>query len=397
MRIGVASLGRFHMFDLSRQLMLLGEQVSLFTGYPSVKVDADLRPFARTRSRWVLLERLIGRLRGFVPGAVSLHAQQDLARWIARQIQGEEFDLIDALDGVGLEAGLTLQRRGGMWVCNRGSAHISTQQALLQEEYERHGMRLPRHFFPLALVDRCIEEYQRADAVVVPSRFAARSFYANGVNSSKVHICPYGVDLSLFSPKRRDSRKFIVLFSGTQSVRKGLSYLFEAVRPLVRARSVETWIVGPVDPDCRTLLEKNEGLFEHKGVAPRSKLANLYSQASVLVLPSLEEGLALVQAQAMACGTPVIATTNSGAEDLFSDSVEGFIVPIRDSIAIRAKLEWMLANPDGHREMCLAALRRVRSLGGWDAYGHTCRNLYYSLARANGAADKCGRFLPMES
>ena len=46
-------------------------------------------------------------------------------------------------------------------------------------------------------------------------------------------------------------------------------------------------------------------------------------------MPSVEDGFEMVMAQAMACGLPVIATTNISAEDLFTDGVEGFIVPIR--------------------------------------------------------------------
>ena len=86
-------------------------------------------------------------------------------------------------------------------------------------------------------------------------------------------------------------------------------------------------------------------------------------------MPSIEEGLALVQGQAMACGLPVIATTNTGAEDLFTDGVEGFIVPIRDPEAIREKLLRLYHDPELREEMSRAALSRVQSMAGWDDYG----------------------------
>ena len=70
--------------------------------------------------------------------------------------------------------------------------------------------------------------------------------------------------------------------------------------------------------------------MEFLGVVGQERLAELMSTSHVMVLPSIEEGLALVQGQAMACGCPVIASTNTGAEDLFTDGVEGFVVPIRD-------------------------------------------------------------------
>jgi glycosyltransferase involved in cell wall biosynthesis len=113
----------------------------------------------------------------------------------------------------------------------------------------------------------------------------------------------------------------------------------------------------------------------------------MYSQGSVLVLPSIEEGLALVQAQAMACGLPVIATTNTGAENLFSDSVEGFIVPIRNPVAIRDKVEWMIGHPIERTDMGAAALRRVKSFGGWNRYGEQYLAMYREiLARKRRAA-----------
>ena len=64
----------------------------------------------------------------------------------------------------------------------------------------------------------------------------------------------------------------------------------------------------------------------------------------------MEEGLALVQAQALACGCPVIGTWNTGAADLFSDGVEGFIVPPRDPKAIAERLRQLLTIRIGGNE-----------------------------------------------
>src|SRR5260370_30533798 len=105
----------------------------------------------------------------------------------------------------------------------------------------------------------------------------------------------------------------------------------------------------------------------------------MYSKGSVMALPSVEEGLGLVLAQSMACGVPNIATTNTGAEDLFADGNEGFIVPPRDSSAIRERIEWMLAHPVEREEMGPRARVRVASLGGWQDYGARVEELYSDL------------------
>lgn len=87
------------------------------------------------------------------------------------------------------------------------------------------------------------------------------------------------------------------------------------------------------------------------------------SSSHVLVLPSVEEGLALVQAQTMACGCPLISSTNTGGEDLFSDGVEGFLVPIRSPEAIAERLQQVADDPDLQQRMSEAGSSRVRRIG----------------------------------
>jgi glycosyltransferase involved in cell wall biosynthesis len=98
-----------------------------------------------------------------------------------------------------------------------------------------------------------------------------------------------------------------------------------------------------------------------------------------MVLPSIEEGLALVQGQALACGCPVLATTNTGSEDLFTDGIEGFIVPIRDVDALAGRLQLLAGDPALQRRMSEAALARVKHLGGWRQYGDLWESLLYNL------------------
>jgi glycosyltransferase involved in cell wall biosynthesis len=149
---------------------------------------------------------------------------------------------------------------------------------------------------------------------------------------------------------------------------------------------LELWLIGQVFPDAQPFLTRYRGQYRHLGVVPRKKLGEVYSQGSVLVVPSIQEGLALVQAQAMACGLPVVATENSGAEDLFSDGVEGFIVPPRDPDAIRERILFLHARPAVCAEMGRAAIRRVERLRGWDKYGDDMVSAYFS-ARGSGLKD----------
>jgi alpha-maltose-1-phosphate synthase len=381
--ISLSCIGKFHHFDLARQLLRLGNQVSIFTGNPKSRVDAGLRPFARTHPAHRVLLALQARLR-LCPQSKWLEDafMRDLGSWLARSIDLEWTDVLHGLDGPGPEAGRRVKAHGKLWICDRGSAHILTQKQILEEEYKYWGA--PPPIFTSEQLERCLAEYEESDAISVPSKFARRSFIEQGIAPDRVFLCPYGVDLSEFHPAAKTDGIFRVICVGV-GLQKGIGYLLRAVEPLVKKRQCELWLVGPIDPAARHVLDQYRETFEYKGVSPRRELWRLYSQASVLVLASVQEGLALVQAQAMACGVPVIATTNTGAEDLFTDGVEGFIVPIRSPEAIREKLEWMIANPALREQMAMAALERVKSLGGWNQYGDKVVAMYNEVARRHSS------------
>jgi alpha-maltose-1-phosphate synthase len=112
------------------------------------------------------------------------------------------------------------------------------------------------------------------------------------------------------------------------------------------------------------------------GHMPQTELKNIMSLSHVLVLPSVQDGFGMVMAQAMACGCPVIASTNTGGEDLFTHGDEGFIVPIRDVKALTERLQQLADNPDQRAKMAERALARVQTLGGWQGYGEKAMAIY---------------------
>ncbi len=381
--IGLVAHTPFWMFDQGKELRRRGWEVSMFTAAPRWMIDPAVGAHIHTKLSWATLGQALRRLARFglyLPEAwfwgMARRARPEFVGWVARHLDG--IRIVDALSSWGAELGPVIHRQGGHYVCSRGSSHILFQKAILEEEAALWSCPKPDGF-PDWLVDRELSEYELADAIAVPSRFVLRTFLKRGVPAQKLHLCPYGVNLSLYSPQPRQDSRFRVLFVGSVSIRKGIGYLLEAVRPLVGQDLVELWLIGAVSPEARDLLARNAHLFVHKGFIPPPRLAAAYSQGSVLVLPSVEEGLGRVQTQAMACGLPVIATANTGIEDLLTDGQEGFIVPIRDSRAIRERLEWMLAHPIERAQMGQAAQGRVASRGGWEEYGVAIERMYLGL------------------
>lgn len=383
MDVVVSSIGRFHIFNLVRELLRHGRLRRLYTAYPRWKVDSDLLDYTSTFPWFLPLEIACGRLGLEGPrkllNKVS-HITHD--RWVARHLPS--CDVVVALSLSGLYTLRAAKERGAMTVCDRGSSHIVYQDEILAEEYARHGV--PYHAIPQWAIEKEQQEYEEADLITVPSTFAYRSFVDKGVPETKLAILPYGVDLSLFHPLQKEDDTFRVLYVGSMNLRKGIPYLLEAFASLDLPR-FELVLIGGLRDEILPFFEKYEGGFRYLGFIPRVKLSYYFSQASVFVIGSIEEGLALVQAQAMACGLPIVTTTNTGAEDLFTDGVEGFIIPIQDPEALRERVLYLYEHPEVRDEMAQAALQRVQSLGGWNEYGRQAVATYRSALERKRSAE----------
>jgi len=388
MKIVLSSSGKFHFFDLARQMERRGVLTRIFCGHPRWKLRAERLPASKIRTLpWTSLSyHLVFRLttNRRLRRLISWLCNQNIDAFTAAFLP--PCDVFMAISANGLKTGRRAQSRGGVYVCDRPCSHIRYQDRILREEYERHGL----HFEGIdpRVIAKEEAEYAQADMVVVGSSFARRSFLEMGFPPEKVRRVPYGVDLSQFHPVGEPNpSEFHVLFAGAAAIRKGVSYLLEGFANLDHPGKRLTF-VGAVSPEVKPLIEQAAATqpITCLGPVPQSQLKEIMSRSHVLVLPSVEEGLALVQAQAMACGCPVIASTNTGSEDLFVDEVHGFIVPIRDPAAITERLQRLAYDPDLRRRMSAACVEHVKALGGWDQYGDKMAALFSELCIAKSPA-----------
>jgi glycosyltransferase involved in cell wall biosynthesis len=372
---------RFHAFDLAGELERRGHLHQLITTYP--KYFAARWGIPRARISSVLSTELLGRAEERLPAWVRgrFDAESALldhyARRAARRLRPGA-DLLVAWSASALPALRRARELGMRTVVERGSTHIAWQTDLLASEYARFGLR-PRTASP-RIVERELAEYAEADAIAVPSRFVRRTFVERGIPEERVICTPYGVSLASFAPPETPGDDvFRVIHCGAVTLRKGCQYLLEAFQGLALPRA-ELWLVGGVSPEMEEFRRRyaSPQIVFH-GAQPQADLARFYGRASVFCLASLEEGLAMVIPQAMACGLPVIATPNSGAEELVREGQEGLLVPIRDVDALRERILELYRDPERRRAMGRAALARVREGFTWSDYGDRIVAAYQQL------------------
>ena len=388
MQIVQTTFGVFHHFELAHQLYRRGHLKKIYSTWPWARLKREGLPHEVVGTFPLLhtADYFLSRTRFYpqpIRDRVKAWNAESLDAWTRRVIRAEpHVDALIGLSGSSLLTGPMIQRRGGRFICDRGSTHHRFQEDTLREEYARWGV--PHQGEAAGVVQRDEAIYDLADAITVPSSVAGRSYLKLGVPAEKVHVIPYGVRLERFQKQGEVPRdRFEVLFAGQVSVRKGVPYLLEAFRRL-KVRGKRLRIAGSVQPHLRELMARMPQQMpvedvEFLGPLPQDELIRLMSTSHMLVLPSVEEGLALVQAQAMACECPVIATEATGAEDLFTDGVEGFIVPDRDVDALAGRMQQLADDPALRDRMAAASLARVKTLGGWDEYGRRWDDLLHTL------------------
>ena len=150
-----------------------------------------------------------------------------------------------------------------------------------------------------------------------------------------------------------------ILYAGVLTPLKGVHHLLTAFALTAgEFPSVQLSIIGKHEnASYAAALHKQvkklglEARVRFMGAMPQSELASWMANSSVLVLPSMSEGLGRVIIEAMATGTPVIGSRVGGISEIVEDGVRGFLVPPGDENALAEKLRWILSNPDKSSEM----------------------------------------------
>ncbi|MCM1984603.1 glycosyltransferase family 4 protein [Lyngbya confervoides] len=220
------------------------------------------------------------------------------------------------------------------------------------------------------------QEIELADHIFVASSITQQSLLTEGISPNRITVIPYGSPTAYFYPLSKQDSTFRALFVGRVGARKGVHYLLDAWSKLALPQS-ELMLVG-VNEMPSHWWDKTPNSLRYIDSVPHHQLNHYYSQANVFVFPSLVEGFGLVLLEAMACGIPIITTPNTAGPDIITDGIEGFIVPIRDSLALQEKIEWCYEHPTELAAMGQAARKKAEQLS-WSRYQTQLANTVQSL------------------
>ncbi|MDP2673533.1 MAG: glycosyltransferase family 4 protein [Dehalococcoidia bacterium] len=239
--------------------------------------------------------------------------------------------------------------------------------------------------------------WQRIDGRIAVSRAALKMI--SRYFADRYQIIPNGIDYAHFAaevppiPRYIDNKRNI-LFLGRQEKRKGLPYLLEAYARLKRERpDIRLIVVGP-DGGMRAACERyvRQNRLEDvvfTGFVPYEELPRYYKTADVYCAPNTgHESFGIVLLEAMAAGTPIVASNIGGFADVVEDGVEGVLVPPRDADALASAMDRLLSDAALREEMGRAGTVRAAPYA-WDKVSGQVLDYYQELA-GSGATSANG-------
>ncbi len=318
---------------------------------------------------------------GFLPEpfAFSVRALRATAR---RLREGARFDLVHDVQSLG--HGLLGIRAMGLPVVS--TVHhpltVDRQASFLRDRTLRDAIGTVQ-FYPLGM-QRAVA--RRLDALLTSSPTSARRLARDfRVRPERVHMVWNGIDTDLFRPDPAVPRVpgQILCVGRASDPNKGIPTLVEALARIpATARLVLVDSDHPESPARRRARALGvEGRISFTGRVPVETLVDLYRRSQVAVVPSLYEGFGLPAVEALACGTPVVATRAGALPDVLGAVGGGILVPPGHSDALARAVADLLRNPNQAEELGRRARKEVVARFSWERIAASTAEVYREVLR----------------
>jgi glycosyltransferase involved in cell wall biosynthesis len=275
--------------------------------------------------------------------------------------------------GIAPEAAKKAKKEKSILVLEAANSHPMNSSKILNEEFKRFNRE--KFSIDSEKMKKDMQYMKIFDYILCPSDFVYDSFLKEGFEKNRLIKFPYGVDINKFNIKKeKNDKKFRAVFVGSVQLRKGIQYLLKAWNEL-KLKNAELIIVGSIYPDATKVIKKySNNTIKFENFSPN--LNDYYKKSDIFIFPSIEEGSALVNYEAMASGLPIITTFNSGS--VARDGKDGFIIPIRDVNSLKKKIKYFYNNPQEIKKMGKSARKQVENYT-WKNYGENLSEIYKKL------------------
>jgi glycosyltransferase involved in cell wall biosynthesis len=222
-----------------------------------------------------------------------------------------------------------------------------------------------------------------SDRIIALSKALSVAAINIGVTSTKIETIPNGVNTALFKPGNSASREPIILYVGSLIQRKGVKYLIDSMKMVINDFPEARLLIAGEGPQRANYEDQTRELHlqdhvQFLGAISQDDVRQLMKRASVFSLPSLEEGLGVVLLEALASGTPCIASNIGGIPDIVSPDV-GILVPPRNSLDLANSIKILLSDPIAWNEYSKSARNRAVIHFDWNIIASRIVEIYQKI------------------
>lgn len=254
--------------------------------------------------------------------------------------------------------------------------------------------------------------YESAGGIIAVSEGMRRDILRAypDVDPEKLHVVHNGIDTDAWTPQDNvdalekrgiDPHRETVAFVGRVTRQKGVPYLLRAARLLDPSVQIVLCLGAADTPELASevngllddLRQQRDGVFVIEGMVPRAEITQVLSQATVFACPSIYEPLGIVNLEAMACGTAVVASATGGIPEVVDDGATGMLVPLdqvddgsgtpldeEQFVAdFAAALTEVLSDPNHARQMGQRGRVRAQELFSWESIAEKTVQVYETV------------------
>ncbi len=249
---------KFHAFNLAEQLAKNNNLKKFFTLYYSKK-NNFYKNFHHRRDKEEIPLELVDTNILYLPFFYfwkDEYKRSDLFDlFVSKKIMNEQdYKIFIGWSGMSLRCATQAKKDGKIVFIERGSSHIIKQNEILSEEYKNYGIEFS---IDNRFIEKELREYEIADYIIVPSDFVYKTFLEKGITKNKLFKNPYGVS-SFFKriENKRNDKKFRILYLGALTIRKGLRYLFDALKMFDKfADNYEVIFIGSISSEIKKIIQ----------------------------------------------------------------------------------------------------------------------------------------------
>jgi starch synthase len=307
MKINIATFGgRSHLLNLSKELINHGHSVNFYSYLPNRRAKRFGLKKEHNKNYFAIALPFLLLLKIMKRAQWAVYLYHRFFDWYVSMVM-KPCDVFIGQSPMHLKSLLVAKNKlNATVVLERGTSHV----LYFIERLE--GNPFKKSTISEKNIQRDLAGYEHADYISIPSNYAAESFVRHGIPQKKLFVNAYGVDLSDFQPTKLDTKShFDIIFVGQWSYRKGADLMTELCdkNPELSLIHLGTMCDVPIS---------NLKNIVHVSAVNEKTMINYYKKSKILILPSREDGFGMVLTQAIACGLPVVCSSETGSKEVKS-------------------------------------------------------------------------------